>query len=145
MVNIRKALCSIIALQADSLPTEPPGKPKNTGVDCLSLLQQIFWPRNWTGVSCIAGGLFNSWATSEALSIDKKKKKNHKIMAAENLSFFQNSTLRNSLAVQQLGLCTLTAEGPGSIPGWSLELKSHKLWCAHTQNPSLSLMLITIV
>ena len=30
------------ALQADSLPAEPPGKPKNTGVGNLSLLQQIF-------------------------------------------------------------------------------------------------------
>ena len=30
------------ALQADSLPAEPPGKLKNTGVDCLSLLQGIF-------------------------------------------------------------------------------------------------------
>ena len=29
-------------LQADSLPCEPPGKPKNTGVGSLSLLQQIF-------------------------------------------------------------------------------------------------------
>ena len=29
-------------LQADSLPVEPPGKPKNTGVVSLSLLQQIF-------------------------------------------------------------------------------------------------------
>ena len=30
------------ALQADSLPAEPQGKPKNTGVDSLSLLQRIF-------------------------------------------------------------------------------------------------------
>ena len=30
------------AFQADSLPAEPPGKPKNTGVGSLSLLQQIF-------------------------------------------------------------------------------------------------------
>ena len=30
------------ALQADSLTPEPPGKPKNTGVGSLSLLQQIF-------------------------------------------------------------------------------------------------------
>ena len=30
------------ALQADSLPAEPQGKPKNTGVGSLSLLQQIF-------------------------------------------------------------------------------------------------------
>ena len=30
------------ALQADSLPAEPPGKPKNTGVGSPSLLQRIF-------------------------------------------------------------------------------------------------------
>ena len=29
-------------MQADSLPAEPQGKPKNTGVGILSLLQQIF-------------------------------------------------------------------------------------------------------
>ena len=31
-----------LALQADSLPAEPQGKPKNTGVSSLSLLQHIF-------------------------------------------------------------------------------------------------------
>ena len=31
-----------LVLQADSLPAEPPGKPKNTGVGSLSLLQWIF-------------------------------------------------------------------------------------------------------
>ena len=30
------------ALQVDSLPAEPQGKPKNTGVGSLSLLQWIF-------------------------------------------------------------------------------------------------------
>ena len=30
------------ALQADSLPAEPQGKPKNTGVGSLSLLQRTF-------------------------------------------------------------------------------------------------------
>ena len=30
------------ALQAESLPAEPQGKPKNPGVDSLSLRQQIF-------------------------------------------------------------------------------------------------------
>ena len=25
------------------------------------------WPRNWTGISCIAGGFFTNWATREAL------------------------------------------------------------------------------
>ena len=29
-------------LRMDSLPAEPPGKPKNTGVGSLSLLQRIF-------------------------------------------------------------------------------------------------------
>ena len=31
-----------LAWQVDSLPAEPPGKPKNTGVGGLSLLQWIF-------------------------------------------------------------------------------------------------------
>jgi len=41
-------------LQADSLPAEPQGKPSNTGVGTLTLLQQIFQHRNRTGVSCVA-------------------------------------------------------------------------------------------
>ena len=53
-------------LQADSLPAEPQGKPKNTGVGSLSLLQQIFLTQNWTEVPCIAGRFFTSWATREA-------------------------------------------------------------------------------
>ena len=32
----------MLALQADSLPDEPQGKPKNTGAGSLSLLQGIF-------------------------------------------------------------------------------------------------------
>ena len=95
------------AFQVDSLPAEPQGKPKNTGVGSLSLLQQIFptqelnWgllnckrilyqlshkgsprildrvaylfsressqPKNWTGVSCIAGRFFSNWAVKETL------------------------------------------------------------------------------
>ena len=31
-----------LAFQVDSLPSEPPGKPKNTGVGSLSFLQGIF-------------------------------------------------------------------------------------------------------
>ena len=31
-----------LTLQADSLPSEPPGKPKNTGMGSLSLIQGIF-------------------------------------------------------------------------------------------------------
>ena len=41
-------------LQADSLPAEPQGKPKNTGVDSLSLLQQTFQTQelNWDLLHC---------------------------------------------------------------------------------------------
>ena len=53
-------------LQADSLPPEPSGKPKNTGVGSLSLLQGSSWPRNQTRVACIAGWFITSWATQEA-------------------------------------------------------------------------------
>ena len=41
-------------LQVDSLPSEPPGKPKNTGVGILSLLQGIFLTQesNWSLLHC---------------------------------------------------------------------------------------------
>ena len=58
----------VSALQADSLAAEPLGKPKNTAVGSLSLLQGIpSQPRNWTGVSCITGGFFTSRTTRQAL------------------------------------------------------------------------------
>ena len=42
------------ALQAVSLPAEPPGKPKNTGVGSPALLQQIFPTQelNWGLLHC---------------------------------------------------------------------------------------------
>ena len=48
------------ALQADSLPIEPQGKSKNTGVGRLSLLQGIFPNQELNGVSCIAGLCFTN-------------------------------------------------------------------------------------
>ena len=48
------------ALQVDSLQAEPPGKPKNTGVGSLSLLQQIFPTLESNWVSCIAGRFFTN-------------------------------------------------------------------------------------
>ena len=43
-----------LTLQADSLPAEPQGKPKNIGVGSLSLLQQIFPTQesNWGLLHC---------------------------------------------------------------------------------------------
>ena len=42
------------ALQVDSLPAKPQGKPKNIGVGSLSLLQQIFLTQelNWGILHC---------------------------------------------------------------------------------------------
>ena len=54
------------SLHLNSLPFEPPRKPKKTGVYSLYLLQGSSQPRDWTGVFCIAGGFFNSWVTREA-------------------------------------------------------------------------------
>ena len=54
-------------LWADSLPAEPPGKPRNTGVVAYPFSSGSSWPRNQTGVSCIAGRFFTNWAIREAL------------------------------------------------------------------------------
>ena len=54
------------ALRADSLLPEPSGKPKNSGVGSLSLLQWIFPTWEWNQGLCIAGGFCTSWATWEA-------------------------------------------------------------------------------
>ena len=54
------------ALQADSSLSEPPGKPKNTGVGSLSLLQEMFLTQESNQVSCIAGGSFTNWAIRKA-------------------------------------------------------------------------------
>ena len=61
-------------LQADSLPAESSGKPKNTAVSSLSFSSGSSRPRHQTGVSCIVGRFFTSLATREALMWIKKKK-----------------------------------------------------------------------
>ena len=54
------------ALQVDSLPAEPQGKPNNTGVGSLSLLQGIFPTQGSNRVSCTAGRFFTNGAMREA-------------------------------------------------------------------------------
>ena len=49
----------VSTLQVYSLPSEPPGKPKNTGVGSLSLLQGIL-PTQESNQGHIAGGFFTS-------------------------------------------------------------------------------------
>ena len=56
------------ALQTDSLPSEPPRKSKKLEWIAYPFSRGTSQPRNWTGVSCIAGRFFTSWATREALS-----------------------------------------------------------------------------
>ena len=53
-------------LQADYLPSHPPGKPKSTEMCSLSFSRGSCRRRSQTGVSCIVGGFFISWATREA-------------------------------------------------------------------------------
>ena len=47
---------------------EPPGKLKNTKWVAYPFSRGSSWPRNWAGISCIAGRFFTSWATREALA-----------------------------------------------------------------------------
>ena len=54
-------------VQADSLPSEPPGKPNNNRVDSLSLLQGIFPTQESNQGLLHAGRFFTNWATREAL------------------------------------------------------------------------------
>ena len=54
-------------LRADSLPAEPQGRHKSTGVSSLSLLQGIFPTQDQKQVSHIAGRFYTSWATRKAL------------------------------------------------------------------------------
>ena len=54
------------AFQEDSLPAEPSGKPKNTGVSNLSLLEGIFLTQESNQGLLHCRRLFTSWATREA-------------------------------------------------------------------------------
>ena len=56
------------SLQADSLPAEPPGKPKNTGVGSLSLLQEIF-PTQGLNWALHCRWIFTNCAVREAIQM----------------------------------------------------------------------------
>ena len=49
-------------LQADYLPAEPQGSPRTLEWVAYPFSSGSSWPRNRTGVSCIAGGFFTNWA-----------------------------------------------------------------------------------
>ena len=75
-------------LQMDSLPPEPQGKPKNTGVGSLSLLQQIFPTQELNWVSYIAGGFFTNLAIREAHFNGVNALKMRKFAEPEQLPLF---------------------------------------------------------
>ena len=62
------------ALQADSLPSEPPGKPSLDWV-AYPFSRGSSQPRNQTGVFYIAGGFFTSWATKEVPDTRRNRSK----------------------------------------------------------------------
>ena len=57
----------LLHCQANSLPTETQGRPKNTRVGSPPFSSRSSWPRNQTEVSCIAGGFFTNRVIREAL------------------------------------------------------------------------------
>ena len=54
------------SLQVNSLPPKPPGSPRILEWVAYPFAWGSSQPRNQTGVSCIAGRFFTSWATREA-------------------------------------------------------------------------------
>ena len=94
-------------LQADSLPSEPPGKPRNIGVGSLTLLQGIFLTQELNRVSCTADRFFTNWATRQA----------------QKLYWGRKSSRSQDLECLQF-LC-----GTGSVwPFWSLLLPCLPVW-----------------
>ena len=73
------------SLQADSLPAEPQGKPKNTGVRGYPFSIRPSRPRNGTGVSCIVGRLFTNWAIREAPHSYVSERKKVKLLSRARL------------------------------------------------------------
>ena len=53
-------------LHTDFLPAEPPGSPRILGSVAYPFSSGSSQPRNWTGVSGMAGKFFTRWATRES-------------------------------------------------------------------------------
>ena len=122
------------ALQADSLPAEPQGKPKNTGVGSLSLLQQIFPTQKLNRVSCIAGGFLTNFLSRTFLSFPD-----------HSLNFiFQwlpaNCYLIFSSAVEHH--CSAVQSNPGSFEGIVLDVSVRYLFWHQEGSSRLLLYLV---
>ena len=78
----------VSCIEANSLPAEPQGKPKNTRVGSLSLLQGIFPTRNRTGVFCIAGGFFTNCFCRASLQSTGSQRVGHNWVTFTSRSIF---------------------------------------------------------
>ena len=56
----------------DSLPAEHKESPRILEWVAFPFSSRSFWPRNWTGVSYIAGGFFTNWAIRERGFIEER-------------------------------------------------------------------------
>ena len=101
------------------------GLPKNTGVGSLSLLQWSSQPRNQTGVSCIAGGFFTSWASRGALRQQGQVQSNE-LLPASNAARLQTAA-GGDASIQCLSLPTVFK---ATLP-WSLH-RSHSFPLFHS-------------
>ena len=110
----------------DSLPAESPGKPKNTEVDILSLLQGNFpaqesWP--WTGVSCITGRFFTSWTTREAL-VHVQSCGNHCLSFSKDIHALTPESCEDVLLHRKTDVAVITGYRP-----WNRETILHYWDC----------------
>ena len=107
-------------LQVHSLPSEPPGKPKNIGVGAFPFSRESSQPRNQTGVSCIAGRFFTSWVTREALTNSQILLK---LMSTELVC---HPTISSSGA--PLSSCPQSFPASGSFPmSWPFTSSGHSI------------------
>ena len=67
------------SLQVQSLPVEAQGKPRNMEWVAYPFSSGSSWPRNGTGVACIAGGFFTNWAIRGAPENLTKIKSDNKL------------------------------------------------------------------
>ena len=96
------------ALQADSLPSEPQGKPKNTGVGSLSFLQGIFVTQDLNQGFLHCRCNLYSWATREAPSpITSWKTEEEKVEAVTDFIFLGSKITMDSNCSHEIKRCLL--------------------------------------
>ena len=66
---------------------ELPGKPRIMEWVAYPFFRGSFWPRNWTRVSCIAGGFFTSWDTKHS-HWGLERYQEHSFVVADSSSAF---------------------------------------------------------